>query len=65
MKKRTIINIQPRPLEDSGLIDNVRGARLATLYAEKALIERTIHLIKTMGTLGIIDAPGLPPSGNE
>ena len=58
-KQRPVVQILPPPPEDAALIDKVRAARLAALYAEKALIERTIHLIKTMGTLGIINSPGL------
>lgn len=61
-KQRRVVQILPRPPEDAALIDSVRLARLNALYAEKALIERTIHLIKTMGTLGIINAPGLTAS---
>lgn len=61
-KQRPVVQILLPPAEDSTLIKNVRMARLNTLYAEKAIIERTIHLIKTMGRLGLIQAPGLPDS---
>lgn len=52
-KQRTIVQVV-RPPADEVLINDVQHARLQALYAEKALIERTIHLIKTMQSLGII-----------
>lgn len=53
-KQRPVVQILPPPPQDEALVNKVMTARLNTLYAEKALIERTIHLITTMLSLGMI-----------
>lgn len=62
-KQRTLVQVV-RPPADEILISEVQRARLQTLYAEKALVERTIHLIKTMQALEIIGKSGSPVTVN-